>query len=99
MLVSLVTLPLPSSMVSVYMLLPKLSSLLLSLKLPMAMGADGFSEDGLAAEDDLRANSADWLDTSATELLLCRLRSGGFGAIVMPFIALRAAEAAAVVVL
>ena len=70
MLVSLVTLPLTSITVSVYMLLPKESSLLLSLKLPIAMGADGVIEDGLVAEEVLNANSEAWLETSATELLL-----------------------------
>lgn len=70
MLLSLVTLPLPSRMVSVYMLLPKESSLLLSLKLPIAMGADGVIEHALVAEDVLNANSEAWLETSATELLL-----------------------------
>ena len=70
MLVSLVTLPLPSRTVSVYMLLPKESSLLLSLKLPIAMGADGVMEDALVAEDDLNANSEAWLETSTTEVLL-----------------------------
>ena len=70
MLVALVTLPLPSRMVSVYMLLPRESKLLLSLKLPIAMGAEGVIDDDLVTEDDLNGKSVDWLETSATELLL-----------------------------
>ena len=70
MLVSLVTLPLPSRMVSVYMLLPRESSLLLFLKLPRAMGAEGILEDDVTTEEGLNAKSVDWLETSATELLL-----------------------------
>lgn len=99
MLASLVTLPLVSRTVSVYMLLPSESSLLLSLKLPMGMGAEGATEDDFDNEDGLNGKSVDWLDMSAPELLLYRLRSAGLGAIVIPSIALRAAEAAAVVVL
>ena len=70
MLASLVTLPLPSRAVSVYTLLPSKSSLLLSLKLPMAMGAEGVMEDDLVTDDDLKAKSVDWLDMSPPELLL-----------------------------
>lgn len=69
-LVSLVTLPLPSSMVSVYMLLPRESSLLLFLKLPIAIGAEAILTDDATTEEGLNAKSVDWLETSATELVL-----------------------------
>lgn len=61
MLASLVTLL--SRTVSVYTLLTKESSLLLSL-LTMAMGAEG------VMDDDLYMMSVDWLDMSPPELLL-----------------------------
>ncbi len=49
--------------VSVYMLLTRESSLLLSL-LPIAMGAEA------VMDEDLYMKSVDWLDMSAPELLL-----------------------------
>jgi len=61
LLASLVTLP--SMTVSVYMLLTRESSLLLSL-LPIAMGAEA------VMDEDLYMKSVDWLDMSAPELLL-----------------------------
>ena len=54
---------LPSMTVSVYMLLTRESSLLLSL-LPIAMGADA------VMDEDLYMKSVDWLDMSGPELLL-----------------------------